>query len=154
MRPIGSCSRSIPRTSKRCYQSALLLALDGEFAASRALLARLPDETRGRPQALALLAADLAGLGDAAGASQAAQALAGASGLDEADVLAVLPALERAGTDDLGRACCSRPSTDVGVPASAAWQALAAIHVRSGRLATARETLERGTAASRRRRRC
>ena len=41
-----------------------MLALDGQFADSRAMLERLPDEIRKGPQAQALLAADLAGAGE------------------------------------------------------------------------------------------
>ena len=49
---------------------------DGQFATSRAMLAKLPEDVRQRPQTLAVLAADLTGMGDTAAARVAVDALA------------------------------------------------------------------------------
>ena len=53
-----------PTNTEGLYQLAFLQALAGQFRESRALLDRLPKDVRGRPQALAVLVADLAGQGD------------------------------------------------------------------------------------------
>ena len=53
-----------PTNREGLYQLAFLQALAGQFPESRALLDRLPEDLRGRPQALAVLVADLAGQGD------------------------------------------------------------------------------------------
>ena len=57
------------------------------------MLAKLPEDVRQRPQSLAVLAADLTGMGDTAAARWPVDALAAHPALTEADVLAVLPAL-------------------------------------------------------------
>ena len=57
---IGGCWMSIPQR-EGLYQSGFLLALQGQFAESRTLLERLPEEIRARPQILTVLAIDLAG---------------------------------------------------------------------------------------------
>ena len=82
LRSTAGCSTSSPAASRRLFQSGFLLALDGQFAASRAMLERLPEDIRQRPQALAVLAADLGGLGDAAAARAVIDCTGGASGAD------------------------------------------------------------------------
>ena len=69
-----------PANVEGLFQSGLLLALERQFAASRAALDRLPEAMRRRPQTLAILAADFAALGDSAAARRAVDALAGTSG--------------------------------------------------------------------------
>lgn len=128
------------------FQSGFLLALDRQFAASRAMLDRLPEEVRQRPQALAVLAADLAGLGDTATARVVVDALAAHPALTEADVLAVLPAVPIGPGD--GVAVLMLDALDRRALASPrALQALATIHVRAARFAEARQALERAVAA-------
>jgi tetratricopeptide (TPR) repeat protein len=135
-----------PTSAEGLFQGGLLLALDGQFAASRALLERLPEEIRQRPQALAVLAADLSGLGDAAAALRVADAAAAHPALTEADVLAVLPALASGAGDEVaGRLLDAVDRRALASPG--ALQALAAIHVRGGRFADARQLLERAFAA-------
>jgi tetratricopeptide (TPR) repeat protein len=64
-----------PGNVEGLFQGSFLLALDGQFATSRAMLAKLPEDVRQRPQALAVLAADLTGMGDMAAARVAVDAL-------------------------------------------------------------------------------
>jgi tetratricopeptide (TPR) repeat protein len=135
-----------PANVEGMFQSGFLLALDGQFAASRAMLARLPEEVRQRPQALAVLAADLDGAGDTAAARAAADALAVHPALTEADVLAVLPAMP-VGTGDAMAARMLDALDRRALASPRALQVLAAIHVRGARFADARQLLERAAAA-------
>lgn len=136
-----------PGSVEGVFQSGFLLALDGQFAASRAMLDRLPQEVRQRPQVLAVLAADLGGLGDTAGARGVIEAMAAHPALTEADVLAVLPAVPTGAGD--GAAALLLEALDRRALASPrALEALAAIHIRAARFAEARQVLERAVAAA------
>jgi tetratricopeptide (TPR) repeat protein len=135
-----------PSSVEGLFQSGFLLALEGEFAASRAMLERLPQEIRQRPQALAVLAADLCGLGDTAGARRTVDALVAHPDLTEADVLAVLPAIP-IGTGDAVAALMLGALDRRALTSPRALQALAAIHVRADRFVEARQLLERAVAA-------
>lgn len=135
-----------PGSVEGLFQSGFLLAIDGQFADSRATLERLPEDVRQRPQALAVLAADLTGLGDPAAARGVVSALAAHAALTEADVLAVLPALP-IGPGDAVAALMLDALDRRGLASPRALQALAAIHVRGGRFAEARQALERAAAA-------
>lgn len=128
------------------FQSGFLLALDGQFAASRTMIERLPEDVRQRPQALAVLAADLAGVGETAAARGMVDVLAANPALTEADVLAVLPALPIGPGDTVAFSMLTALDRR-GLTTSPALQALAAIHVRAGRFAEARQVLERVAAA-------
>ena len=149
LRSTGGCWRPIPPVSKGLFQSGFLLALDGQFAASRAMLERLPEDVRQRPQALAVLAADLGGMGDTAAARRVVDALAAHPALTEADVLAVLPALP-AGPGDAVAALMLDALDRRALASPRALQALAAIHVRAG--AVRRGTPGARTGGRRRRR--
>lgn len=131
-----------PSTVEGLYQAAFLLALDGQHAESRAMAMRLPDEIRRRPQALAIVAADLAALGDMAAATRAAEELTGHPDLAEVDVLAVLPALPAGPADEIARVMLEGLDRR-GLVSPASLQALAAVHTRQGRDAEARAALER-----------
>ena len=138
--------RADPVSAEGLFQSAFLLALQGQFAASRTMLERLPEDIRQGPQALAVLAADLGGLGDAAGARAVIASLAAHSALTEADVLSVLPALPIGRGDDV--AALMLDALDRRALASPrALQAMATIHARGGRFAEGRQGLERAVAA-------
>ncbi len=86
--------RIVPDNAEALYQSGFLLALDGRFADSRALIDRLPAGIRGQPQALAVSALDLAALGESKAAEAAVRALASHPDFSAADVAAVQPALD------------------------------------------------------------
>lgn len=130
-----------PANAEGLFQAALLRAQTGEFAQSRALLEKLPREVQGRPQALAVVVANLAGTGDAASAT-VADTLAAHPDVVPEDVLAILPAFDHVQGDEvLGRLLASLDRR--GVVAPDLLRRLAAIHMRRGQFADARGTLER-----------
>jgi tetratricopeptide (TPR) repeat protein len=135
-----------PANVEALFQRGVLLALDGQFAASRASLDRLPERMRRSPQALAFLAADFAALGESAGARQAVDALAVHQALTEADVLAALPALSGTAGDEIAASMLERLDRR-GLASARSLRALAAIQVRAGRFGQARQVLERVAAA-------
>lgn len=134
-----------PASAEAAYQSAFLLALDGQYQASRAMLARLPDDLGGRPQASAVLIANLIGAGEADAALARARDLAAHPDLTDADVLAVLPALPD-GRGDAAMLTLLEALDRRGAASPSALMALAGIHSRGGRFADARRTLERAAA--------
>lgn len=137
----GALLSVAPDSAEGLFQSALLRAQGGEFAASQALLQRLPPEVRGRPQALAVAAANLAGLGDA-NAGEVADALAAHPDVVPEDALAVLPAFDHVRGDEvLGRLLMSLDRR--GVVAPGLLRRLASIQMRKGEFAPARGVLER-----------
>jgi len=83
-----------PDRAEAHHQLALLLQWRGAFAESLAHLDKLPPEDQQRRTAMALRCADLAALGRTPDALDAARALLNDHGLEEADVLAVLPVVE------------------------------------------------------------
>jgi tetratricopeptide (TPR) repeat protein len=135
-----------PANVEALFQSGVLLALDRQFAASRAALERLPEAMKGSPQTLAVLAADFAALGDGAAARRAVEALAVHPALTEADVLAALPALPGTEGDEIATSMLEALARR-GLAAARSLRALAAIQVRAGRYGEARQALERVAAA-------
>ena len=131
-----------PASVEGLFQSGFVLALDGQFAASRAMLERLSGEIGRSPRTQAVLAADLAGLGDTAGAQRVITSLAGDPALTEADVLSVLPVLP-AGSGDPMAALMLEALSQRKLMTGPGLRALAAIYVRGGRPADARGLLER-----------
>lgn len=134
-----------PASAEAAYQGAFLLALDGQYRSSRAMLARLPDDLGGRPQALALLVVDLIGTGETEAAAARARELAAHPDLSDADVLAVLPALPE-GRGDEPMLTLLEALDRRGAASPPALAALGGIHSRAGRFAEARRALERAAA--------
>ncbi len=135
-----------PSNVEALYQAAFLLARAGQFRESRGLIERLPDDARGRPQALAVFVADLVGIGDSARLADAVKALANHPELTSADVMSVLPAFERATHDGVVQQLLE--SLDKrGLASVEALQQLGAIHARHARYADARQVLERAAGA-------
>jgi tetratricopeptide (TPR) repeat protein len=135
-----------PANVEALFQSGVLLALDLQFAASRAALDRLPEAMRRSPQTLAFLAADFAALGDGAAARQTVDALALHQELTEADVLAALPALPGTAGDEIAASMLAALHRR-GLASARSLRALAAIQVKAGRFGEARQVLERIAAA-------
>lgn len=131
-----------PLSVDALFQSGFLLALGGQFAESRSMLERLPDEFKVRPQTRAVLAAVLAGLGDTAAAHRIVEGLAADPSLTEADVLAAVPVIPSASGDEVAVAMLEALSRR-SMASPRALQALAALYVRAARLAEARDVLER-----------
>jgi tetratricopeptide (TPR) repeat protein len=136
-----------PANIEGLFQSGVLLALDRQFTASRAALNRLPEAMRRRPRTLAVLAVDLAALGDAAAARRAVDALAAHQALTEADVLSALQALPIGTASDEIAASMLEALNRRGLASGRSLRALAAIQVRAGRFGEARQLLERAAAA-------
>lgn len=134
-----------PDNIEGLYQSAFLRALSGEFAASRALVERLPERVRRRPQALAVLTADLAGLRDSAAAA-VAEELSGHADVTAADVIAVLPAFRHVKDDDVQTRLLEGLDRR-GLASADVLQHLGAIYVRHGQFTRAREVLERAASS-------
>jgi tetratricopeptide (TPR) repeat protein len=145
-----------PTNVEALYQAAFLLARAGQFGESRALVERMPDDARGRPQALAVLVADFVGVGDNARAAEVAAKLASHAELTSADVMSVLPAFDRVRASahdgaDVGEAILKQLLEALdkrGLASADALQQLAAIHTRHARYAEARQLLERAAAAA------
>jgi tetratricopeptide (TPR) repeat protein len=137
-----------PANVEGLYQTAYLYACIGEWSPSYAALERLPADVRSRPQALVLLAADLAGNGQSSRALQTAAALIDHPDLTEIDLLAALPALERAHDDALLLRLFS--GLDRRHLASAAsLRQLGLVEGRLGHLDRSREALERAVPSER-----
>jgi tetratricopeptide (TPR) repeat protein len=138
----GELLRVHPENDEARFQSAYLFASAGEWAASRALIDRLADAGRSTPQALAVLAVDLAGLADQTRAAQVATELLIHPDLAEEDITAVLPALERARADGLAERLLTGLA-ERGLASAHSLRQLGLIGLRAGQLGMAREVLER-----------
>ena len=130
-----------PTSTEGLYQLAFLQALAGQFAESRAIVHRLPPDVRARPQALAVLVADLAGQQDPEAADTAAT-LESHPELTAADVLAVLPAFDRVKDDAVPRRLLEALDRR-GMATPDVLQSLGRLHARHGRFTESRATLER-----------
>jgi tetratricopeptide (TPR) repeat protein len=134
-----------PANVEAVFQSAQLRVRAGEFAASSELLDQLPQHVQGRPQALAVRVAALAGSGNG-DAAAVVDTLAAHPDLALEDVLAVLPAFEHLQSDEiLGRLLSALDRRGIMTPDLL--RRLAAIHMQRGQFADAREKLERVVAA-------
>ena len=127
------------------YQSAFLLALDGQFRESRACLDRLTPEVAGQPQALAVRAVALAGVGDASGAAAALAALGSHSNFSASDVVLIMPAFDHLPDDEVPRGMLDALDRR-GLSTTGTLQRLAQIDTAHHRYAEARATLERALA--------
>lgn len=131
-----------PRNHEGLFQGGFLLALDGQFAASRAMLDRLPPDVRERPQTLAIVAADMGALGDMAAARRAIASLAAHPALTDADVMAAV-AVSPAAKGDAVSGLMLEALDRRGLSTPRSLEALSGIHVRAGRFVEARQVLER-----------
>ncbi len=130
-----------PQSNEAHYQLALLNEWRGSFAQSLAHLSALSAPETKQARVLALKCADLAALGRAAQAGNAAQELVKASDLQEDDVLSILPVLEKNGKDELTSTIIAGLAAR-GLASSEALQHLAGANERLGQFASARGTLE------------
>jgi len=83
------------------YQSAVLLLKRGEYQDSLTRVLRLPADIRSRAQALAIVCADYAALGNRAGTDDAVHGLIADPDFSEADVTQMLAGLEAGKREDL-----------------------------------------------------
>lgn len=132
----------VPAHVEAAYQSGLLLALDGRCTESLVMLDRLPQEIAARPPVLAVRAAASVGCGQAEAARAAVAALVAHPELAEADVLMVLPSL--ASAEGEAMAIVMLEGLDRRSLASVrTLETLASLLGRAGRVADARQALER-----------
>jgi tetratricopeptide (TPR) repeat protein len=132
-----------PSDTEGLYQAGFLLALDGKFADSRALIEKLPAEIRRRPHALAISSVDAAGSGDQAGATAAARELEAHPDLSAADVMAVVPAFGHLEGHDEVAVQLLEALDHRGIVPSDGLQLLGELYIRHLRFADARQVLER-----------
>ena len=135
-----------PSQREALFQAAYLAACIGDWATSREWLDRLPPDLRSRPQALAIVAVDAAGVGDRAQATNTARALAGQPELAEQDVLAILPALDLAKDDALTEQLFAALEQR-HLASAASLRQLGMVNVRLGHLDRARQFFDRAFAA-------
>jgi len=145
LRTYQTLVRIDPTNTEGLYQLAFLQAVAGQFRESRALLDRLPEEVRRRPQVLAVMVADLAGQDDPQTPSTAAT-LEAHPELTAADVVVVLPAFDHVKDDAVAQRLLEALDRR-GMATPAALQALGRLHARQGRYAESRAVLERAAAA-------
>jgi tetratricopeptide (TPR) repeat protein len=134
-----------PDNAEGLYQRGFLLALKGQFAESRALIDRLPEAMRQRPQVLAVSAVDLAGLGDLRGATAAADVLSAHPDLTASDITAIIPAVEHLKDDDVAVRLLEVLDRR-GLASPSELQQLARLYGQRSRFADARALLERAAA--------
>jgi tetratricopeptide (TPR) repeat protein len=138
--------REAPAQPEALYQSAVLLQARGEFERSLERLDRLPEAQQGRAPVLAARGAAEAGLGHAAAAGRAADALLAHPQLSEADVVSILPVLFAHERAELAVRLLEGVRTR-GLASADGLQRLAGAYEAAGRLEAAREALEAAAAA-------
>jgi len=136
-----------PSSQEALYQAGALLALQGRFAESQALLARLPEDIRARPQISAVLTIDLAGADKLAAANASAARIASHPDLVAADVVALGPAFEHVANDDaIKQLLEALDGRGLATPESLLL--LGQLHIRHRRYTEARTVLERALSVS------
>jgi tetratricopeptide (TPR) repeat protein len=133
-----------PANAEGLYQAAYVAACITEWKTSRAFLERLPEQSRSRPQALALLAVALAALGDRARAEEAATKLLAHPDLTDDDVRAVVA---RTKDDDLVERMLAGLDAR-GLASAESLRQLGLLEARHQRFDRARDALERAVRAS------
>ena len=128
--------------SEGLYQAAYLSATLGEWRYSQDLLSRLPPALQDRPQALAVAVVDAAGLGDRTRVDAMTTTFLAHPELTEHDVLAVVPALNRAKHDGLLVQMLTALDRR-GLASAQSLRQLGLSHARRNNLVEAREILER-----------
>lgn len=130
-----------PDQTEARYQSAVLLQQLGDYPASQSHLSRLPADAQQRPQVLALRCGNLAGLGELQPATDAARKLLASSDLSEADVVAILPVLEKTSASSL-RQILLEGLAERKLAPSAALRQLGLLYEEQKQFDRARQTLE------------
>lgn len=136
-----------PFHAEALFQAAYLSAFVGDWSSSRALLDRLPEELRSRPQALAVLVVDVAGIGDQARALEVGTQLLAHPELTEEDVLAVIPAFEHAKQDAMAERLLTGLEAR-GLASAESSRQLGRVYLRQERFGDARQALERAARAA------
>lgn len=130
-----------PKSPEAHYQLGLLYEWRGSFIESLAHLTALPATQQNQARVLALQCADLAGVKRSAQAAKTAQQLIAAPDLQEGDVLAILPVLERTADYQLTRTLIEGLSGR-GLASPESLAHLASAYEKLNELTLARQTLE------------
>ena len=124
------------------YQLAVLLLGRSEYRASLDHTQRLPDSMRTSPQVLSVRCASLAALGRASEAEAVAKELLSGTAMNEADIVSILPTLEKSGFDSVQILLLEGlASTKKASPGTL--HQLGLIYERQGQLENSRATLEK-----------
>jgi tetratricopeptide (TPR) repeat protein len=130
-----------PANTEALFQTAVLSLQQGQYLAALTTLARLPSQVQARPQPLAVRCATLAALERTPEAEKAAAALLVHPDLTAADVLLILPALEKNKKNELEeRLLEGLTSRSLHTPESL--RSLGLFYERQGQFDRARQTLE------------
>lgn len=124
------------------FQLSLLNEQQGDYHSSLAHLERLPADARKSPRVLLIRLADDAALGQRASAERIATMLHADTSLDEADVLAVLPALDTSQTRHFAIQLLESLERQDRASSGALYQ-LSMLYQESGQLGKARSLLDR-----------
>jgi tetratricopeptide (TPR) repeat protein len=128
-----------PANPEALFQAAYVAACATDWKASRALLEQLPEPSRSGPQALALLAVDLAGLGESAGADETVTRLLAHPELTDEDVRAVVG---RTKDEDLAERLLAGLDAR-GIASAESLRQLGLLETRRNHYDRARDALER-----------
>lgn len=130
-----------PSNAGARYELAALLQQQGAYQLSEQQLSRLSPQVRARPQTLALHCANEAALNHSDDAKETAKRLLDSPDLAEADVLAMLPTLQKTGGKQLaGDLIAGLQKRGLASPVSL--RALGVLQEEQDRLADARATIE------------
>jgi tetratricopeptide (TPR) repeat protein len=132
-----------PANTEALYQAAYVAAGMNDWKGSRAFLERLPEASRSRPQTLALLAVDLAAIGESARAKDVANRLLEHPDLMDDDIRAVI---DRTSDDDM-RELLLEGLDRRGLASAESLRQLGVLEARRARFDRAREVLERAMRA-------
>jgi len=130
-----------PANSEALFQTAVVSLQQGQYEDALSALARLPAGMQERPQALAIRCASLAASGKKMEGDTAADVLLAHPDLTVADVLVILPALEKTQTAELERRLLEG-LTRRSPHSPESLRALGLFYERQGQLSLARQTME------------
>ncbi len=131
-----------PTNAEALYQSAVVFSRQGNNPSSLENLARLPEAAQSSPQVLTLRCSVLSALGLEKEASTVASELLARPELSEADVLSILPGLEKRKQDDLQKQLIEGLAAK-GLASPSTLHQLGLVYERLGLLQNSRETLEK-----------
>jgi tetratricopeptide (TPR) repeat protein len=131
-----------PKNAEANYQSAILLLGQGQYGDSLDHISRLPEESRSNAQALSILCADYAGLGDRKRTDAAATRLLSDPNFSELDAQQVLLGLRAGKRDDQIISLLENLQKQQSL-SPALLGALGLAYEGTGKLIEARDTLER-----------
>jgi tetratricopeptide (TPR) repeat protein len=131
-----------PSNEEAHYQCAVLLLKRDEYKASLNHIQKLAEAAQSSPQVLAVRCGDLAALGQLSEAETAARQLLSSPDFSEADVVSILPLLERMKLDSL-QGLLLEGLAAKGLASAASLHQLGLVYERQGKLEQSRAILEK-----------